>query len=69
MSNPRQTSWIVRFAVCKDCDYNLIITQPDWDAEESGDYWWYCSNKKCGNHHPGEQIGDMEDCSFGKDVR
>jgi hypothetical protein len=46
---------------CKDCGYNLVITQP---TEEWKDYWWYCSNKECPHHHPGEQTGDMEFPTF-----
>ena len=58
---PRYTTWIVRYGVCKDCDSNLVICQSILH-----DYWWYCSNKMCKNHHPGEQLFDMEECSFAK---
>lgn len=58
--NPRYTSWIVSFAVCWNCDSNLVICQ----SNQGKDYWWYCSNKSCTNHSPGEQLYDCEDCSF-----
>ena len=56
---PRRTSWFCTFEVCKDCDSNLVICQ-----SPKSDYWWYCSDKDCKNHHPGEQLGDQEQCSF-----
>ena len=46
---------------CKDCGFPVIITQA---SDKFADYWYYCSNKECKNHHPGEQIGDQENCSF-----
>lgn len=63
MHAPNSRSWIVSFAVCKDCGSNLIICQ-----SPKADYWWYCSDKLCENHNPGEQLGDMEECSFAKTV-
>lgn len=55
-------SWIVKHSECKDCGYNLIITQ-----SKQHDYFWYCSNKYCKNHS-GEELGDQEECSFAKNV-
>ena len=56
--NERDTrSWFC--GICNDCGFNLIVTQGrKWD------YWWYCSNKECKNHHPGEDLSDQQDCSF-----
>lgn len=50
---------------CNNCGYNIVMTQP---TEEACDYWWYCSNKLCKNHHPGEQTGDMETPEFLKET-
>jgi hypothetical protein len=63
---PSSRSWLVSFAVCKDCDSNLVICQP---TEQFCDYWWYCSNKECENHHPGEQLGDQDEPIFAKRVK
>ena len=46
--------------ICKDCGNNVVVTQPDAENHPHDDYWWYCSNKKCDHHHPGEHTGDME---------
>ncbi len=59
--DPNERSWFVKDVVCVKCGYSLIITQP---TEPYQDYWWYCSNKTCEHHHPGEQCGDQEDCFF-----
>ena len=50
-------SWISGY--CKDCGYNVIVTQPNSEKYPAADYWWYCSNKQCKNHL-GEHTGDME---------
>jgi len=55
-------SWIHRRFLCKKCQYEIVVTQA---TESDCDYWYYCSNKTCPNHHPGEQLGDMEEFSFG----
>lgn len=47
---------------CTACGANLVVCQAN-----SADYWWYCSQKGCKNHDPGEQLGDMEECSFRRD--
>lgn len=47
---------------CKDCGFNIVVTQPDPNI--CADYWWYCSNKKCKNHIKGEHTGDMQKPSF-----
>ena len=49
------SSWFI--GECKNCGYKVIVTQP---TEYGCDYWWYCSNKQCKNHHPGEQKGDTD---------
>lgn len=58
---PMDTSWIVSGMVCAKCNSNLIVCQA---FEPSADYWWYCSDKCCENHHPGVQLGDQTPCSF-----
>jgi len=45
---------------CRDCGYPVVVTQSDGSLERDTDYWWYCSNKLCARHHPGEQTGDAE---------
>ena len=67
MSSDRlnSSSWIVKLAVCRDCEYNLIVTEA---TNRYADYWWYCSNKCCQNHEPGEQLGDQEECAFAKRI-
>jgi hypothetical protein len=52
------SSWTSGY--CRDCGYKVIVTQPDIDKHPTADYWWYCSNKKCKHHHPGEHTGDQE---------
>lgn len=52
------TSWFT--GNCKDCKYNVIVTQPDSIRFPFCDYWWYCSNKKCHNHQEGTHTGDLE---------
>lgn len=66
LENPRNESFIVKFAVCKSCDSNLIICPSEL---EFTDYWWYCSNKMCQYHHPGEQTGREAFCSFAKQMK
>ena len=53
-------SWWNRYP-CMNCGYNVVVTQA---IRIDCDYWYYCSNKTCKNHDPGEQLGDMEVCSF-----
>lgn len=62
---PNSSTWMVSSGVCKDCESNLVICQP---TTGKGDYHWYCSQKGCKNHE-GEEIGDMEICSFAKKVQ
>lgn len=52
---------------CSTCGHQIIMTQPEFtmtnDPEstaEPADYWWYCSNPACNNHHPGEQLFNDE---------
>jgi hypothetical protein len=52
------SSWFS--GICKECGYNVVVTQPDSQAFPIDDYWWYCSNKKCEKHIKGEHTGDME---------
>lgn len=52
--------------ICKECGYRVIITQPDDKSFPAKDHWWYCSNKKCKNHHPGTHTGDQEQPSWVK---
>lgn len=59
---PRETTWFFKSTVCKDCDSNIVVCQ----AHPPNDYWYYCSNKMCKNHHLGEELGDQEICSFSK---
>jgi len=49
------SSW---FAGICTCGYKVVVTQPS--VKSDMDYWWYCSNKECANHNPGEETGDME---------
>lgn len=51
-------SWFA--GICKECGSNVVITQPNAKEYPHDDYWWYCSNKECHNHQPGEHTGDME---------
>ena len=65
MLNNSRNTWfygLKEAILCKDCGYKIIVTVPA--TEETCDYWWYCSNKGCKNHHPGEQTGDQEEPSF-----
>ena len=50
------SSWMSG-SYCRVCGHPVVMTQP---TEPGCDYWWYCSNKKCEQHHPGEQTGDQE---------
>ena len=52
-------SWMLNNSVCKLCEYEIVVTQ----GFES-DYYYYCSNPECENHIEGEDLGDMEECSF-----
>lgn len=63
---PDTRSWIVKNEVCKACGYNVIVTQA---VDHGCDYWYYCSNKQCDNHHPGDQVGDMEEVGWTRTVR
>jgi hypothetical protein len=56
-------SWMFKHHTCKECDYEIVVTQA---TEDACDYWYYCSNPTCVNHG-GEQLGDMEECSFAKE--
>lgn len=53
-----ERSWFT--GICKDCGFNVVVTQPDEKTHPTDDYWWYCSNKKCKNHVEGEHTGDMQ---------
>lgn len=53
-------SWAVKNVRCSLCNYMVIVTQPDPSIDPGADYRWYCSNKSCVNHHPGEHKGDTE---------
>jgi len=64
-ASPRNTTWIEKDIVCKNCDSNIVVCQP----RSSYDYWYYCSNKMCENHWLGEELGDQEECSFSKCIR
>ena len=46
---------IVGDAHCKDCEWPVI--QAEWSGWR--DYWGYCSNKSCKNHH-GEPWGQCD---------
>ena len=46
--------------ICKQCGYNVIVTQPDLARHPDTDLRWYCSNKKCYNHEDGEHTLDVE---------
>lgn len=61
----RTSSWLS--GVCVDCNFPIVVTQPDIDNFPVSDYWWYCSNKKCTNHLIGEHTGDMEVPKFYKE--
>lgn len=50
-------SWLS--GLCTDCGYPIVVTQ-----SRDMDYWWYCSNKECKNHDPGEQTPDCESPTF-----
>ena len=54
----KHTSWFTGH--CKECGFNVVVTQPDNDAHPYDDYWWYCSNKPCKHHAHGEHTGDLE---------
>ena len=45
------SSWFT--GLCVECKYPIVVYEKE-------DYIWYCSNKDCINHHPGEHTGDME---------
>ena len=51
-------SWFT--GTCRDCGYNVVVTQPHAEVFPDMDYWWYCSNKRCKHHSTGEHTGDME---------
>lgn len=53
------SSHIAIEACCRQCGYNIIITQPDTLNFPCCDMWWYCSNKKCKNHDPGTHTIDQ----------
>ena len=43
---------------CKDCHFPIVFvccnsTMYDWSSKYNGpwDWWLYCSNKACSNHH------------------
>lgn len=60
---PKESStWFRGF--CNSCGSKLVVCQTDCSLQEYSDYWWYCSQKGCENHDPGEQTGDMEEPSF-----
>lgn len=56
----RHSSWSSSNRICKKCNYPVVVTQPDVQNHPGCDYHWYCSNKQCFNHDPGEHTGDME---------
>jgi len=62
MAGQNNLSWFT--GICKDCGFNVVITQPDEDRFPTDDYWWYCSNKSCKNHEEGEHTGDDETPSW-----
>jgi hypothetical protein len=53
-----KTSWFT--GLCGNCNYNIVVTQPDHLNFPTDDYWWYCSNKKCKHHEVGEHTGDQD---------
>lgn len=42
---------------CASCGAPVVVTGSQKDGE---DYLWYCSNKTCAHHNPGDDTGDME---------
>ena len=51
-------SWMT--GKCRECYYEVVVTQPDNDNFPYDDYQWYCSNPKCKNHDTKIHTGDME---------
>lgn len=50
------TSKLLEKAWCKDCGWPVVSCCTNWDTKvfsDSGywDWWFYCSNKACKNHH------------------
>ena len=58
-------SWMFKDVVCRDCGYEVVVTQG-----KKKDYRYYCSNPDCSRHEK-EDVFDQDDtpkwvCSTGE---